>query len=1124
MIDRKFAANLLSSASLIAFAAVLSTSTAANPEGGKVVAGDAAIKNTAPNEVTVNQTTDKAIIDWESFNIDRNERTRFQQPSSTSVTLNRDVSGNPSAILGQLQANGQIFLINRSGILFGENARIDVAGLVASTADITNENFLSGNYDFDIPGTPDAAVINLGKLSIADHGLAALVAPHVRNDGVIVARLGKVALASGDGFALDMHGDDMISLFVEDADEQQFFDLDGKPIDSLVDNNGRVVADGGLVVLTAAGARQAVNNVVTHDGVIEAKTIERKNGQIILGGDVEGDVVVTGDILATGDDVGETGGHITVTGEGLALLDGASIDASGAAGGGTVLLGGDYMGGDGDPAIIETHDMVLERNPVPTADHTLLAPNVTVAADALHGGDGGKVIVWGNEATVSAAQISARGGSLFGDGGFVETSGKYLDVGLPANVSAPNGASGTWLLDPVDIVVENRPDRNNSFFDGFLFTLLRSGIDIFGRGFFPTREPSFIDTDTIEASLDQGTNVLVTTRFSTGSDDGNIEIKDSITKRGGGYTRLSFHAAGDIDVDRNVDFRSFGGQFDIELASFGGRLNAEGLGDLDLRGGNFIVSGRDGIDIDSHDEMPNMFVGVNIRPAIRSNVGVDIEFGDDRVKLSYNDELLTVPTGGIELVDLRANSFVEIETFHGTSLELEDRAILFDRATRGWRISGLADAGAAQSDALNDVPEVIGSAEFFVRSTEPTSGVFPVIEVSNDEGLTVDELIPTSPKGVELVEARAELKRRRRELEELQRRQKVAREEVERVEHVEAENIGQNTVNANFNPAHLSLDYVKSALDREYPGFRNDLYEHFQPEVVDVFLEKLSKNWIKRESFVQGSKLLIRGMFDPRMQKLLGSIGVNYTNFMSDFFLGSFSDVVQNVPADIGKDIVEDMVVDATRKWLVYDLMREKTEISENWLPVFDTAIEETLFLFKASAYVKQGNVQEASFEILDALIRRYEQFNEIVKVTNNITDIQERTFARTVAEVDALVQLQSDETYSRRAQYLENSYNQAREEIVGRLYGEDDAYAVSKVLEYTKAALEAEYAGNSAMAKNITHEMIKYARGSSNIHPFTLFHKPEDWFSAVSSLGKDAPERAAIIVLQVTPLSKYVA
>ena len=1126
MTVRKFTAYMLRSVSLFAFAAMLSAPAHANPEGGHVVAGDATIAGTAPNEVTIRQTSDKAIIDWNSFSIGADERTVFDQPSSASVTLNRDIGGNPSAIFGRLQSNGRIFLVNRNGILFGENARIDVAGLVASTADIANENFLAGRHEFDIPGTPGASVINLGELSIADHGLAALVAPHVRNDGVIVARLGKVALASGDGFALDLHGDDMISLFVEDGADQQLFGLDGEPIDSLVENNGWIGADGGFVILTAAGARQAVNNVVTHHGVIEARTIGRENGQIVLGGDVEGNVIVTGDIRATGENEGETGGHITVTGERLALLQQATVDASGFAGGGTVLLGGDYMGGNGDPGVIETYNVAVERGPVPTAKRTVLAPDVTVAADALQEGNGGKVIVWADEATVSAARISARGGLLSGDGGFVETSGRYLDVREAADVSAPNGLAGTWLLDPIDIVVEDRPaDLNiDSSTDELLFRIARSGREIWGDRFFPTGDPSFIDTDTIEAALDAGTNVLVTTRSSDGDGDGDIHIRDDIVKSDGGFARLSFHAAGDIDVDRGVEFRSSSGRFNIELAAFGGRVTARGLGRVDLLGGALIVNSLTGIDIDSNYDMPNLFVGVNLRtPTPPGDVDVNIDFDNDRVRFSYTDELLTIPTGGIVLTDRQAESFLEIETFHGTSLELEDRAIL--SIDRKWKISGLADAGAARRDRLNDIPEVIGGGNFYVRARDPrNNAVFPVIEVSDDEGLTVDRLIPTSPTGERLVATRSEIERVEREIREREQEseERRRREQADDDEDQDSEedDVVETTPDTRNEISSEKESSFSEDLGKFRDGFEEDLIEKtgWSEETVDEFFKRLSIGWAKEESFRQSVRMLIRIAFDPRTQKLLESMGINYTTFTSDFLLRSVSEVT----TQIGKDIALDLVIDFARKYIVYDLLGEKYGVSEFWLPVIDVALEESFVVLKAKIAIVTGRKDKLTMEIVGTLGRRIAEFKEIKKTAESIVGIQEKVMADLVVQAGVLAELESRDELSdvEEALKIQTSRNHgARRDIVAGLYGEDDADAVAQVLEDAKEALREEYSGNHDRAEELTREMFAYAKSESSINIFDI----PDLSSALLSWGKDAPERAARAAILATRLSKYI-
>ena len=159
----------------------------ANPLDGKVVGGSATIVQETAKKLGITQHSDKVIIDWRSFNIAAGEHTQFYQPSAGSLALNRITGGSPSEILGRLSANGRVLIVNPDGVLFGPNSRIDVAGLVATTHDIKNSDFMAGNLNFNIPGNPNASVINLGNVSVADKGIAAFVAPGVRNAGAIVA-------------------------------------------------------------------------------------------------------------------------------------------------------------------------------------------------------------------------------------------------------------------------------------------------------------------------------------------------------------------------------------------------------------------------------------------------------------------------------------------------------------------------------------------------------------------------------------------------------------------------------------------------------------------------------------------------------------------------------------------------------------------------------------------------------------------------------------------------------------------------------------------------------------------------------------------------------------------------
>src|SRR5262245_40506239 len=170
---------LLTSTALLALGSVPS---AAGPDGPVVVGGSATVSGAGTSSVTINQSSNKAIINWNTFNIGAGETTTFVQPGSSSVALNRVTGGlGPSEIYGTLNANGQVFVINRDGVLVGSSGVINTGGFLASTNDIKNEDFMAGRINFSIPGRPDASIVNQGRITAANGGFAALVAPGVRN-------------------------------------------------------------------------------------------------------------------------------------------------------------------------------------------------------------------------------------------------------------------------------------------------------------------------------------------------------------------------------------------------------------------------------------------------------------------------------------------------------------------------------------------------------------------------------------------------------------------------------------------------------------------------------------------------------------------------------------------------------------------------------------------------------------------------------------------------------------------------------------------------------------------------------------------------------------------------------
>lgn len=526
-------------ASAIVSALIASSVADANPDGGVVAGGQASISSPDSNTVVVNQTSDKAIIDWSSFNINPNETTRFQQPSSNSITLNRvNPANGASNILGALTANGQIWIINPAGILFGASARVDVAGLLATTANITNEDFMAGNYHFiQSPGW-NGGIVNEGRISIHDEGMAALVAPGVENSGVIRATLGKVALSATNEFTVDFYGDQLINFSVNSEVKAPAIDpRTHQPMKDGVNNSGKIFANGGSVLMSAQVASNVLDHTINMKGVVEANTIAQHNGSIVLMGGTNGKVSVTGKLIAKGKRSGQTGGTVKVLGNQVVLSGHAYVNTSGMAGGGEILIGGNAHGGG------------LEQN----ADYTYVGVNTQLISSALHSGNGGKIVVWSNDNTQFYGSITATGGAISGNGGWVETSGhNTLSVsGSQINLSALKGSFGTWLLDPADITISDIP--------------YTSGITLGSNTYTPDSgvAVSNIYSGDLGAALHTANVVITTTNSgSAGAGSGNITIDGVANLQtawvAGDNTTLTLNAGNNIVVNAPINLAGTG--------------------------------------------------------------------------------------------------------------------------------------------------------------------------------------------------------------------------------------------------------------------------------------------------------------------------------------------------------------------------------------------------------------------------------------------------------------------------------------------------------------------------------------------------------------------------------------
>ena len=417
---------------------VIASPVYANPIGASVASG---VVSMAQQGNTLNITNSPgAIINWQGFSVGANEATRFIQQSASSSVLNRVVGQDPSSILGALQSNGRVFLINPNGVLFGAGAQVDVAGLVVSTLNLSNADFLNGRYNFTANANA-GGIENQGSLTALPGGQLYLIAPNINNSGVITSPQGDVILAAGNSVELvNASSPDM--RVVIDAPDNQAINLG-----SIVANSGRVGIYAGLIThhgivsadTATVGATGKIIFKATKDVTLEAGSITTTNGPQGGGITVQaegGTLLASGAIEAKGS--ADKGGEIRLLGNQVGLIENAAVDASGQTGGGSVLIGGDRHGDN--PAI-------------QNASQSYIGTNAVINADAITSGNGGKVIVWGNDTTQFYGTINARGGSLGGNGGFVETSGGWLDVLGRVDTSATAGGIGTWLLDPTNLVV-----------------------------------------------------------------------------------------------------------------------------------------------------------------------------------------------------------------------------------------------------------------------------------------------------------------------------------------------------------------------------------------------------------------------------------------------------------------------------------------------------------------------------------------------------------------------------------------------------------------------------------------------------------------------------------------------
>ena len=384
---------------------------AAGPAGGVIRGGTATISQTGTT-TTINQTSARAVIDWRTFDIAPNESVSFVQPTATSAILNRVTGTQFSSLQGTLTANGQVYLVNPNGLLIGSGARINAGSFVASTANIATQAFMrdpaaaGGTYAFAelADGASTGTIVNAGTITVADGGMVALVAPGVRNSGTITARLGTIELASATHFTLDLFGDDLVRLALDDSVAGALVDTSGAALTSQIGAAGALNADGGRVVLLSVPAASGLfNEAINLSGVARAQSVSvNQRGEISLLAN-QGAVTLSGTADASSAVSGVQGGDISINGSAVHVAGTGRVTGSGVGGGGNIALGGSYTG----VGTTVTSQTTIDLGALVSACGT-----AACARDGTGGaGNGGVIRLYSTQGTSLAGELNASSGA-----------------------------------------------------------------------------------------------------------------------------------------------------------------------------------------------------------------------------------------------------------------------------------------------------------------------------------------------------------------------------------------------------------------------------------------------------------------------------------------------------------------------------------------------------------------------------------------------------------------------------------------------------------------------------------------------------------------------------------------
>ena len=538
------------SMAMYACAAMLATGGAANAgvDVTKITRGDVSFSQDG-NRLVV-RASNGSIIEYNRFSIEAGQIMQFIQPSSTSRVLNRVTGSELSRIDGSLLSNGIVYLVNPQGFRIGNGALINVGGFYAAAGAMSDNDFARGKDNFtNLTGK----ITNEGMIHAKS---VALVGQYVANRGTIDVDDGVVAMAAGDTVYLQ-HGSSPIMVTVSRS--KLGADGSGAGTEAGVSNTGTIKAGKGRVSM---GSGDFYATAMDLSGTIIGKSIEARGGK--------GGVVAVSGTLDASSATGK-GGQIDVFGDRVGLFGKANVNANGATGGGSVRIGGDYLGSNAANA--------------PQANRTVIGTDARITANATNKGDGGRVIVWSNEYTGFFGSIEASGagaansaGKGAGNGGFIETSShdNLQAFGRVDAKAALGGKGGTWLLDPANLTISAAANTANG--DG-------SG----ATPFEPNADGSVLNSTVLRDALVSG-NVTIQTlnTIGTAAETGTVTFADWLTPTLPAATTLTVNAVGNIVVNSGVTINANTSALNVVFNAAGTAAGSTGLVQLD---GSIVTNG-----------------------------------------------------------------------------------------------------------------------------------------------------------------------------------------------------------------------------------------------------------------------------------------------------------------------------------------------------------------------------------------------------------------------------------------------------------------------------------------------------------------------------------------------------